>query len=242
MAVILTTLETLQGAFTLAFVAISFILGLTIMLRYFKYKNRQFLLVGATWIFIVSPYWPDAINFIMILTTGTLITTDLYLIIASIFIPPLHITWIIAMTDIMYKKRQRLIVSIFTLEAILFEILLIVFYVVNISILGTQLAPFVVRYGDIYLFYLLISIILFLITGLFFVRESLKSNNKEVQLKGKIILIAFIVFTIGTLMDVIIDVPTELTIAMARILLILASFLLYVGFTLPNWAKKRLLK
>ena len=146
------------------------------------------------------------------------------------------------MTDIMYKKRQRLIVSIFTLEAILFEILLIVFYVVNISILGTQLAPFVVRYGDIYLFYLLISIILFLITGLFFVRESLKSNNKEVQLKGKIILIAFIVFTIGTLMDVIIDVPTELTIAMARILLILASFLLYVGFTLPNWAKKRLLK
>ena len=109
MVVELTPLENLQGALTLAFVVISFLLGLIIMLRYFEYKNRQLLLVGATWIFLVSPYWPDAINFITISTMGIQIDTALYLIIATLFTAPLHVTWVIAMTDFMYKKRQKLI-------------------------------------------------------------------------------------------------------------------------------------
>ena len=64
--IILSGLEYLQGGLTLAFVLISLILGIIIISKYFNYKNRQLLLVGLTWIFLVSPYWPDAISFLMI--------------------------------------------------------------------------------------------------------------------------------------------------------------------------------
>ena len=41
MVIILTLLENVQGAFSLAFVAISFVLGISIMLRYKKYKTKE---------------------------------------------------------------------------------------------------------------------------------------------------------------------------------------------------------
>ena len=83
---------------------------------------------------------------------------------------------------------------------------------------------------------------MFLITGFLFVRESLKSENPEIRLKGKFILIAFLFYTMGTLIDVIIDIPTEITIVLARTIMIVAIFMFYIGFTMPNWVKKRFLK
>ena len=81
----LSPLETLQGLLTVIFVGISLILGITIMLKYFKFKRFELILVGLTWIFIISPYWPDAISFLMIITTGQAIDTNLYILIGNLF-------------------------------------------------------------------------------------------------------------------------------------------------------------
>jgi len=238
LSVVLTPLQTLQGALTLVFVLISFILGLTIMLKYFKYKVRQLLLVGATWMFVVSPYWPDAISFVMIMFTGQEININLYFFIANAFIAPLHITWMLAMTDFLFKKHQKLIMLIFSIEAVIFEIIFIVVFSMGLPFIGTKISVFVVRWELFIMLYILISLLFFVITGLLFARESTKSSNQEIRLKGKFIVIAFILFTLGSLLDVLIDIPTETTIALDRIFMILAAFSFYIGFIMPNFIKK----
>jgi len=80
---------------------------------------------------------------------------------------------------------------------------------------------------------------LFLITGLLFVKESLRSENEEINLKGKFLLVAFITFAIGTTLDVIwAETPTGLNITLARVFVIVAAFAFYMGFTLPRFIKK----
>ncbi len=52
----LNTLDTINGIFSILFVGISLLVGLIIFSRYFKYKEKVYLLVGATWIFISEPW------------------------------------------------------------------------------------------------------------------------------------------------------------------------------------------
>lgn len=234
-------METLQGALTFAFVLISTILGIIIITKYFIFKKRELLLVGITWILIVSPYWPDAINFIMILMYGTLLDIIIYFFLANALIPIIHITWMIAFTDLLYKQHQKIILLIFTAEAILFEIFFIYFLIIDPSLIGTQMAPFYVEWTDFIVFYLLFSILIFLITGILFARESLKSDKKELRLKGKFLMIAFITFATGTFIDAIGSL-TEITLVLARTFVIIGAFMFYIGFTLPKFIKELFLK
>ena len=75
-----------------------------------------------------------------------------------------------------------------------------------------------------------------LITGLIFARESLKSDDSEIKLKGKILLIAFILFAIGAILDVISNLVVSNIVA--RLIIVISSWLFYVGFVLPDWTKK----
>ncbi|TFG29968.1 MAG: hypothetical protein EU532_02080 [Promethearchaeota archaeon] len=234
-------METLQGALTFAFVLISTILGIIIVIKYFTFRKRELLLVGITWILIVSPYWPDAINFILILVYGTLLDIKIYFFLANALIPIIHITWMIAFTDLLYKQKQKTILLIFTAEAILFEIFFIYFLIIDPSLIGTQIAPFYVEWTDFIVFYLLFSILIFLITGILFAQRSLKSDKKELRLKGKFLMIAFITFATGTFIDAIGSL-TEITLVLARTFVISGAFMFYIGFTLPTFIKELFLK
>ena len=57
--------DILHGSFSLLYVIISFSLGLIILFKYFKFKNRLYVLVGLTWIFLSFPWLPDSISFLM---------------------------------------------------------------------------------------------------------------------------------------------------------------------------------
>jgi len=91
--------------------------------------------------------------------------------------------------------------------------------------------------------YLLISIAILLITGFLLARTSLKSDEAELRIKGMFLLIAFICFTVATVIDVIgADSPTEITILLARTFLIVSSLCFYIGFILPKFVKKMFVK
>ncbi|TFG10326.1 MAG: hypothetical protein EU535_08345 [Promethearchaeota archaeon] len=242
MAEELSTLEILQGSFTFVFVIISIVLGLTIMSKYLKFKRRELLLVGFTWIALSSVYWPDAITFITVLVSGEWVRSDIYYLLANILVAPVHISWMLAMTDFMWKKRQNLLMIIISIEAIVFETFLLTIWIIDYNLVGARQSAFVVLWNPVVDLYLIVSIILFLVTGAFFARQSLKSENAEIKWKGKFILTAFILFSIGTMLDVITVNPTEITIVLARTFVISAAFAFYVGFTMPKWLKTLLIK
>ncbi len=242
----LTELETLQGAFTLAFVLVSVLLGLSFVIKYFRRGVIEFLLVGITWMGIVSPYYPDAINFILILWTKNQLSVVTYFFLANALIPPIHITWMLAFTSLYYREHKKKIVTIFAIEAFIFEIVYIFLLFIKPAFIGTQKGPF---YTDWELFveaYLIFSIIVFLITGIMFARYYFKSLSKEAHLKGIFLIIAFISFTVGTSIDAfIIDTfvtASELVIAIARIFLIIAALNFYIGFAMPSWVKNIFIK
>ncbi len=177
----------------------------------------------------------------MVSIYGNLLDVVIYFFLANALIPIIHITWILAFTDFLYKEKQRIFLIIFGAEAIAFEILFLYFLFLDPSLIGTQIAPFYVEWTDFVIFYLLFSIALFLITGIMFARESLKSDNKEIRLKGKFLIIAFITFAIGTFIDAIGNL-TEVTLVLARTFVIIGAFMFYLGFTLPRFIKEVLIK
>ena len=73
----LNPLDILNGVFSLIFVVISLFIGLVILTRYFKYKERIYFLVGATWIFISEPWWPSCVSFLVALSNGVGILPNL---------------------------------------------------------------------------------------------------------------------------------------------------------------------
>ena len=80
-----------------------------------------------------------------------------------------------------------------------------------------------------------------LIPGILIARESLKSEDREIKLKGRFLLIAFISWTIGALMDAALD-PNIITLTIARLILISSAIEFYCGFLLPERIKKIFLK
>ena len=122
-----------------------------------------------------------------------------YFFIANAFIAPIHIVWIYALSDFLFPARKKLLVAIFSIEAIAFETLFLLLFFLDPLLIGDQKSYFVVEWAIWIQIYLLGSIALFLITGFLFARRSLKSPTKDLKLKGKFLIIAFDVVIIGGL-------------------------------------------
>ncbi|MFX0041727.1 MAG: hypothetical protein ACFE8L_02340 [Candidatus Hodarchaeota archaeon] len=236
-------LESFYGAFTFASVVISTILGMFIALKFIKYKKVELLLVGITWILLASPYWSDATQFMIVMIFGKQLNSPLYFFLANAFIAPIHIIWGLAFTNFLYKRQQKKLMTFFVSEAALFEIFFLAIFFLDPYLIGDQKSAFVVEWVIWVQIYLLFSIALFLVTGFLFARTSLKTDDSEIKLKGKFLLIAFISFTVGTVIDVIgAESPTEITILLARIFVIISSLCFYIGFTLPRFIKELFIK
>jgi hypothetical protein len=239
----LTGFEIFYGSFTLVSVIISIILGLIIALKYLKHKKIELLLVGITWIFLASPYWSDAIQFITNIFFGISLDPRTYFFLANAFVAPIHITWSYAFTNFLFKKHQKKIMLFFGIEALIFELAFLIVFFTNPFLIGVQISAFVVEWAIWIQIYLLFSIILLLGTGFLFARSSLKAEDSEIKLKGKFLILAFLTFTIGTMIDVIgAENPTEITIFLARTFVIISSICFYIGFTLPRFIKDIFIK
>lgn len=237
----LDLLEVFQGSFSLIFAIISIFVGLRILFKYFEYKRRELILVGISWIGIASPWIPDSINFIMILGFSSILTEEAYLIIGNVFMPLIIICWLIVITDFLYKARQKLILILCLIWTVIFETIFFTLLFIDSSLVGTFLGPFHVEFGDFITFTLLFTIVILLISGLLFARESLKSEDKEIKLKGKFLIVAFLSFTIGAILDSSISL-IPITVVITRLILISSSIEFYIGFILPKWVKKFLIK
>ncbi len=229
--------EILQGSFSLMFVIISIILGVKILIKYFEHKSNQFLLVGLTWIGLSTPWWPDSINLILALTTNTILSIEANFIIGTSAMPFFLLVWLKAFTDLAYKEKQKLILIIFFIIGIIFEIIFFYFLFTQPNLIGTFETPFQVVYGIYIEIFLVIFLLVVVITGILFGKQSLRSDNPEIKLKGKFLIVAFILFTIGAFLD---SIVPELFI-IARIVLDISALSFYFGFMLPDWLKEKLL-
>ncbi|MFW9828657.1 MAG: hypothetical protein ACFFEY_13780 [Candidatus Thorarchaeota archaeon] len=237
----LNPLDVLNGIFSIIFVVISLFVGFIILTRYFRYKERVYFYVGATWVFISEPWWPSSISFLVALTNGVGIPPWAYFLIGNIFIPLAIVLWLFAFTEFLYSDKRKLFLLIFAILGAIFEIMFFFFLFSNPGLIGELNGPVDVNYRSFIMIFLIIFLLIVVITGFLFANLSLKSKDKEVKLKGIFLIVAYVTFAIGALLDATIPF-SEPTIIIVRLILILSAFCWYGGFLLPKWMKKFLLK
>lgn len=237
----LTPIEIVNGILALIWVTISIIIGIIIASRYRKYKQNVLIYVGLSWIGIANGWFPTSISFILALTTGNGLTPVMYFFIGNAFIPATLFIWMIVITELMYKEKQKVILLIFAIIGVLFDIYLFYYLINDPSVIGELQGPVDVQYKSITALYLIFILLTTLVTGLLFAREALKSEKSETRLKGKFLAAAFISYTIGAITDAV--APLNLiTLPLIRILLITSAIEFYIGWMLPEMIKDRFIK
>ncbi len=234
-------IEILNGVFSILFVVISLIVGLTIIIKYFEYKQRTLLYFGITWIGLTSPWLPSSISFLKALFTGIGLTPPIYFLIGNVAAPIILIIWILGFTDLKYRDKKKIFVIVYAIIGAAFEIYLIYFILVDPNVIGEISGILDVQYKSVALVYALFIVLNLLIPGILIARESIKSEDKEIKLKGRFLLAAFISWTIGAIMDAALQ-PNIITLTIARLILISSALEFYTGFLLPEKVKKIFLK
>ena len=236
----LSTIELSNGILSLIFVVLSISIGLIMISRYFKYKTINLILAGITWMIICEPWWAVSISFLSTILTGNPLPIEIFFLIGFPLIPMGIITWMVLMTNLVFKEKKKMILIITGIFCTTLEILFFLLYFVNMSLLGALIGVFDVDYATFMLVYLALVLFIVLITGTKFALESLKADNPEIKLKGKFLLLAFYSFVIGSFISVLSNILVVLIIA--KIIVILSSIEFYFGFILPKPIKKLLLK
>jgi len=235
------TLVILNGVFSFIFVVISLVVGFLILLRYIRYKEKIYFLVGVTWILISEPWWPSSLSFLVWLNNGVGLTPRMYFLIGNALVPLAIAFWLLAFTDFLFTEKRKLILLLFSIIGVTFEIIFFAFLFTNPDLIGHLNPPVDVSYNPFIMIFLLIFILIVVISGLLFARLSLKSDDPEVKLKGKLLVIAYIAFFVGALLDS--SIPLEEPgIIFVRLILIASAIFWYGGFLLPHWMKKLFLK
>jgi len=238
---ILEPLDYLNGTLSIIIVTTNIIVGINITSKYFQFKQREFLLIGIFWMGIACPWYPSSISFLVALATGEGLGIHMYLIFGDVLIPILIIFWLAGITDLMYKDKQKLILILASIYGIVFEIIFFYLLVTDYTLLGELQGIVDVQYKAFLIIYILSIFIILLITGLLFGLDLLKSDDPELKLKGKLILVGLLSFLIGAILDA--SVPLNfITLPITRMVLIISSVEFYAGFVLPEWTKKIFLK
>lgn len=240
--------EFLQGSFNVIFVLISIAVGLKILSRYFRYKKIHFILVGIIWIGISTPWLHGAITFIIYFFDPLLIETAEFITIRFIIgytsIPIITTLWFVVFTDLMYQKEKRFLIWLYALISVICECLFFIFLFTNqYDLIGYFSGPFTGVYRPFTRFSLLFFLGSSLVSFLMFATSSLKSENPEIRLKGKFLIIAFLTYTVCAVLDSFAFFLTQpIMVVLIRIFLMLSAIEFYFGWILPDFIKKIFIK
>jgi len=237
----LSEIETLQGSFSFIYVIITLSIGILIVSKYRKVKHIETITVGLSLIFIASPWWGSSLSFIAYGFFNIEISDTLYLTLGCVFNPVTLFFWLYSFFKFIYPNSIKKMVIIYLVINIPYEIGLIYFIATNISIIGRMDSIFNSVFNLYPTLFSIGSLTVLVITGLIFGKKSIKSNNQNVQWKGRFILIAFGTFIFGALTDTLIGENSMLLIII-RVVLVFSAIMFYFGFFLPDRIANLLIK
>ncbi|TFG04234.1 MAG: hypothetical protein EU539_11185 [Promethearchaeota archaeon] len=237
----LDQLEIIHGTFTLIFIVISILVGIRILLKFLDFKEKEYITVGLSWIFISSAWWGAGFSFLSILLVQQTLNPVVYLLIGNAFIPIAIICWIYSFTKLAYPHLTTKLLLIYLIIYIPYEIYIIYSLIVDPSLIAEIRGTFYAQPRLLVMIFQILGVLTAFVTGVIFSKNSINSEDAKVKLKGKLLLLAFILFTVGAFMDAVITL-TPITLIIARLILITSSIFYLFGFLLPDKIAELLLK
>ena len=239
--VILKPLEIYNGIFKTIFISISIIIGLKIALKYLKYKQRIFLVVGIAVIGFAGSWIVEVISFYYTLLTLNVLPIALFILIGYVFFPISILCWYLGMIALVFKEKKKIIIAIILIWIVCYEILFIPSLIINPYFLGDLKSPIYFEPGIIFSIFLFSAIFILYISAIFFIRKSLISNKVDIKFKGIFLLIAFTLYAVGAIFDML-SRGDFIFLTITHLILIFSSIFTYFGFILPEILKKFLIK
>ena len=129
----------------------------------------------------------------------------------------------------------------FIIIGIIMELIFFILLFVDPKLIGEVISPIDADYNLFITIYQFFLVLYMLITGILFGKASLKVDDAEIRLKGTLLILAFISFVLGAILEILSGLSIVILI-IARLILISSSFEFYGGFLLPEWMKKLFLR
>jgi len=231
-----TTPIILSGIFSILLVAVFIIVGVKIMSKYSETSDKIYLLTGFGWLGISEPWWPSAVGFLIALSFGVELTLATYLILNNSLLPIFLCAWLIAITEMMNINRRNLLVLVYAAIAACLEAIMLYFIFTDISMAGKYNSPVDIDFGPATIIHLIYNLLVFMISGFWLTINTLRLKDSENRLRGKFLLIAFLLFLVGAILEMIIFNPIN------RTIVLLAAIIFYIGFTMPEKIKNKIIK
>ena len=236
----LTPVDILNGIFGLVYIIIATIVGFSIISKYYKNKNINLLYVGILYIFLGSPWWGITSSFIAALfNNGVGLPLEIILLLSFIPLPTGLLFWMLAFSNFLYQEKKSMTMFAITAFTIYYWVHFLLVYIINgADALAILESPVDTRSVNVlFVINIFAFIAILLITGMMFAWKTMKIDDPETKLKGKLLLIAFPAFSIGAILDAAVRI-TAITLIIFRSLLIVSAIFFYAGFILPEWFKK----
>lgn len=240
-------LALVHASLSLVYVLISLVLISIILAKFIKYRMKGLLLVGIALIGLTSPWIPDSVTLLTILLTGSSYSDAFYsdlnllsIILTTVISPLAILAWLTAILSLLKIEKKRMVLLISSLIFLVFDAIFLILLFIDVENVVVFHGIFDYQWSLFTTIYYLSVTVLILVTGGKFTQECLKTDSNEIKLKGKLLLIAFISFSIGVFIPYILY--NIIALIIARLFLVIASIMFYLGFILPEWLKNKLLK
>jgi len=218
-----------------------------IILILIKARQYQDKVLYAFALFLVglnSPWYPSAFCFVYWLITKEIFIYEVYMILGTIGIPVVTLSWFYIYTNLIAQKYKKKILMLLGIIFLLYYIL--IFYFIFIPgfpkdvLIGILNNPFDSEYRGIILVAIVFSFVVSDPTIFHFCYVSLKeSETKRTRWNGIFFMISTILYAIGALIDgfIILDI---IPLIIVRTIILLSGIVFYLGLIMPNWFKKLL--
>ncbi len=233
----LTQYEMMTGIILFIVMILQFGLLVVLLTKYSSTKDKRILYFSLFLGFGTLAFLAISINFINILVTGNSIGAFPYLLIAFGIGPLSVLFWVILATELMYQSKKKIILGIFLIYWIVVRIMFFYLLFTDIDSLATNIWIGGSQQGIFLRVVQVIRLLIILVFSILFFRESHKSENREVRLKGTLFLLGVLNLVGGMLLYSITTNPVFMLIFMIPALLFV-----YVSFVMPQKLRAYLIK
>ncbi len=234
--------EIISGIFSLILIIVFITIGIKIILKYKIGKKRALIFMGLAWIGLSQLWWSSFLNVFFVLAniSSTGLTPVQYVIFSVAFIPLTGFCYVTAITDLILERAQHYLQAVAIIFGGFFEILFLYSIISgNTSMFLTKKGAYYVRNSSLSITLMVLFLAFFLLLGMIFAIQTFKSDNPEIRLKGKFLIIAYVTFSFGAVIDML---PFPLLNYIERLVAMISAVIFYSGFTMPEWIKKLFLK
>ncbi|MFX1269488.1 MAG: hypothetical protein ACFFAK_16125, partial [Promethearchaeota archaeon] len=231
------------GALAFIHNLITILLSILILSKAIKTKNLMLYIFSIFMLFSAAGYYQIGLNYIYWIFTHDIFTYQVKILIGTAGIGIATISWLYIYFKMLIKKKVKFALVAYAIFAIIFYVYLIYFLFIApgapiLEMIGSNIFPYEVNYTGFVLIAFLGSLIINTITtyhlGIYLIK---RSQNRELQWKGKFLVVGMTIIIISVNIDMMIADLIEITIII-RILGIIGILFIYLGFILPNWIRK----